>query len=86
MAITKKCFAAFVLTLLFVMPFVYCSESDNTSGFEIKQEDKCYSPEPCKNGSEGCLFFCARIAYDLYGECIMKSDHQHYCCCVTKTK
>ncbi|EFH40069.1 hypothetical protein ARALYDRAFT_331180 [Arabidopsis lyrata subsp. lyrata] len=71
MAITKKCFAAFVLTLLFVMPF---------------QEDKCYSPEPCKNGPEGCLFFCARIAYDLYGECIMKPDHQKHCCCVTKTK
>lgn len=53
-------------------------------GFEIKQEDKCYGPEPCKNGYEGCLFFCVRIAYYLYGECTMKPDHQKHCCCVTK--
>ncbi|XP_019087792.1 PREDICTED: defensin-like protein 115 [Camelina sativa] len=83
MAITKKYFVAFVLTILFVMSFVHCS--DNTSGDGINQDWKnCFGPDPCKQGgTQGCMVFCRKISFTLYGECAHNPDQ---CCCVSKTK
>ncbi|XP_019092634.1 PREDICTED: putative defensin-like protein 111 [Camelina sativa] len=82
MAINKKIFLAFVLTILFVVPSIHCS--DNTSGFEIKQEYKqCYTSAPCiKGGSSECEKFCVGISGLLYGKC---RPNDNVCCCLSKT-
>ncbi|VYS52269.1 unnamed protein product [Arabidopsis thaliana] len=83
MAITKKILLPFVLTILFVISSVHCS--DDTQGFGIKQEYKqCYTPDPCcKGGNDECERFCVAKSGLLYGKCI-NDGSKDVCCCLTK--
>ncbi|EOA14809.1 hypothetical protein CARUB_v10028116mg [Capsella rubella] len=79
MALTKNFLVLFLLTILFVTPYVHCS--DKTLGIGDEQNSKsCFSRAPCvKAETQGCMAFCRKMSLTYYGECTPT-----HCCCLTE--
>ncbi|KAG7556700.1 hypothetical protein ISN44_As11g026980 [Arabidopsis suecica] len=78
MTTSKKMLIVFVLTILFVISSVHCS--DSTLGLGIKKK-QCYSPDLCKGGDGECDICCVLTSGVYYGKCI-----QGKCHCLIKTE